>query len=554
MKKTQTRRTGMALNIIGATALLVAVFGLIVSVLGFASFTAAFKKEYAVSTYHMADTATALVNGDHIDDYLAGRETEEYRRTAAALDEYCHRMRVSLLYVIKVDTSDYGRFVSVFNLVDNSVDDTEYTPWELGHRRDTTNDDYRRRYRTLYEQGEPYETVYRQKTNDGSHPHITTMVPVKNSAGDVVSILCVQRPFRELNNARLPYLRNIALSTILLGLIASAFAAVFIRKHVVAPLQKVADEAARFAVENTKGEKLGDISRYRELADLAEAIDTMETDMVSYIETLTEATAARERIETELALANRIQAAMLPHNFPAFPDRPEFDVYGTMDPAREVGGDFFDFFLIDDDHLCLVIADVSGKGVPAALFMMVSKIILQSCAMLGRSPSEILTKTNEAICSNNQAEMFVTVWVGILEISTGILTASNAGHEYPVLKRHDGVFELLKGRHGFVVGGMDDVEYKSYQLPLQPGSKLFVYTDGVPEATDADNNMFGTDRMIAALNSAADESPEAVLKAVRAAVDEFTGDAEQFDDLTMMCLEYTGPSDARDKKEVREHD
>ena len=174
----------MALNIIGAIAFLLAVFGIIVSALGFVSFTAAFKKEYAVSTYHMADTAATLVNGDHLDAYLAGGEAEEYRRTRDYLDRYCRKMSVSLVYVIKVDTSDYGRFVSVFNAVDNSVDDTEYTAWELGHKRDTTNDEYRRKYRAMYEQTEPYETVYRQKTTDGQHPHITTMVPVKNSAGD----------------------------------------------------------------------------------------------------------------------------------------------------------------------------------------------------------------------------------------------------------------------------------------------------------------------------------------------------------------------------------
>ena len=199
---------------------------------------------------------------------------------------------------------------------------------------------------------------------------------------------------------------------------------------------------------------------------------------------MTRVTAEKERIGTELALATRIQADMLPNIFPAFPDRTDFDIYATMDPAKEVGGDFYDFFLIDDDHLCMVMADVSGKGVPAALFMMASKIILRNNAMMGKSPAKILGPTN-AICSNNQEEMFVTVWLGILEISTGKLTAANAGHEYPVMKRPDGRFELLKDKHGFVVGGMEGVKYKDYELQLEPGAKLFLYTDGVPEATDA---------------------------------------------------------------------
>ena len=247
----------------------------------------------------------------------------------------------------------------------------------------------------------------------------------------------------------------------------------------------------------------------------------------------------KERITTELHMANRIQNSMLPHIFPPFPDRREFDVYASMDPAREVGGDFYDFFLIDSDHLCLVMADVSGKGIPAALFMMISKVILQSCAMLGRSPGEILTKTNEAICSDNQVDMFVTVWLGILEISTGKITAANAGHEYPVLKQN-GKFELLKDKHGFVIGGMEGMRYKEYELQLLPGDKLFLYTDGVPEATDAESQMFGMERMLSALNGAPDAAPETILNNVRSAVDGFVKDAEQFDDLTMLCLEYKG--------------
>ena len=246
------------------------------------------------------------------------------------------------------------------------------------------------------------------------------------------------------------------------------------------------------------------------------------------------------RMESELHLATNIQASMLPNVFPPFPERGEFDLYASMEPAKEVGGDFYDFFLIDDDHLCMVMADVSGKGVPAALFMMASKIILANNAMMGKSPAQILTDTNAAICANNREEMFVTVWIGILEISTGRLTAANAGHEYPVIKRSDGSYELFKDKHGFVIGGMEGLRYKEYEITLEGGSKLFLYTDGVPEATDADGQMFGAERMVEALNSQVDADPEKTLKNVRSAVDGFVKEAEQFDDLTMLCMEYKG--------------
>ena len=249
----------------------------------------------------------------------------------------------------------------------------------------------------------------------------------------------------------------------------------------------------------------------------------------------------QERIVKELSTARQIQKSVLPHIFPPFPDRAEIDLFATMDPAKDVGGDFYDFYFIDEDHLCLVIADVSGKGIPAALFMMLSKRILEDLARQERTPSTILEKANDLLCDNNQAEMFVTVWLGILEISTGKLTAANAGHEFPAICKKGGSFELYKDTHGFVVGGMEGVHYKGYDLQLNPGDKLFVYTDGVPEATDGSGEMFGTDRMITALRSCADNTPEEILQGVRSAVDSFVGDAEQFDDLTMMCLEYKGP-------------
>ena len=255
----------------------------------------------------------------------------------------------------------------------------------------------------------------------------------------------------------------------------------------------------------------------------------------------------QERLAKELITARQIQSSVLPHIFPPFPDRKEVNLFASMDPARDVGGDFYDFFFIDEDHLCLVIADVSGKGIPAALFMMFAKRIIEDFARAEHRANIILEKTNELLCDNNQAEMFVTVWLGILELSTGRLTAANAGHEYPAIRKKDGSFELYKDKHGFVIGGIEDVHYREYELQIAPGDKIFVYTDGVAEATDSTGQLFGTERMIEALNSCSDGRPEDILRGVRSAVDSFVGDAEQFDDLTMMCLEYLGPK-PQDKK------
>ena len=251
----------------------------------------------------------------------------------------------------------------------------------------------------------------------------------------------------------------------------------------------------------------------------------------------------KQRIANELSMGSNIQFSMLPHEFPPFPDRTEFDLYALMDPAREVGGDFYDFFFIDDDHLCLIMADVSGKGIPGALFMMLSKTILHNTAVFGDDPAEILRLANELIYADNAEQMFVTVWLGILQISTGKLIAANAGHEYPIFKMPDGKFEVYKDKHGFVLGGMEDLKYKNYDVDLLPGSKLFLYTDGVPEATNFDNKMYGLERLTDALNSDPDADPKQLSENVRASVEAFVGGAEQFDDLTMMVFEYKGPQE-----------
>ena len=530
-------RSNMSINVIGGLIALMLLFGLMVCIIGNSCLINAFKHEYSSVTYHMADAAASLVDGDHIDDYLAGNEKDEYDVTRQRLYVTTEKLNVSLIYIIKVDTSDYGSFVSVINCVNNSVDDTKYTEWEPGYRRDTTNDEYREKYQKLYEHESTYETVFRMNTTDGTHPHITTLVPIENSSGNVTALLCVQRPIREMKEAFAPYFLLIVLGVIVMVAVTCVIAVVFLKKSVIKPVEKVSKEAERFAKENAKSEPLGELSRYDVILNLARSIDSMETDMVKYIDNLTAVTAEKERIGAELSIAAQIQANSVPDVFPAFPDRHEFDIYASMDPAKEVGGDFYNFFLIDDDHLGLVMADVSGKGVPAALFMMVTNIVITNRAKMGGSPSEILSYVNDDVCAHNRADMFVTVWLGILEISTGRLTAASAGHEYPAIYRKNGSFSLLRDKHGFVIGGIAGSIYTDYELHLNKGDKLFLYTDGVPEATDGDGKMYTVNRMIGALNKYKDQSPQEILSGVHKSVGEFVGDAPQFDDLTMLCIE-----------------
>ena len=372
----------------------------------------------------------------------------------------------------------------------------------------------------------------------------TAGTPLRNDKGKICAFLLVDVTIDNVLTGIRTYTLQVTVAMLLIIMIISFLMIRHMKKTLVEPIDEIANAAQEYAKERSAGVKDTncfaslDIHTGDEVENLSLVMADMEMSLSEYEENLTKITAEKERITTELNLATRIQADMLPNIYPAFPDRSEFDIYATMDPAKEVGGDFYDFFLIDSNHLCMVMADVSGKGIPAALFMMATKIILANNAMMGKSPAQILSDTNAAICSNNREEMFVTVWLGILEISTGKLTAANAGHEYPALKNPGGAFELLKDTHGFVIGGMDGIKYKQYELMLEPGSKIFLYTDGVPEATDAQGNMFEKERMLSALNKDTNATPEQILKNVHTAVDEYVKSAEQFDDLTMLCMEY----------------
>ena len=369
------------------------------------------------------------------------------------------------------------------------------------------------------------------------------MVPVKNIKDEVVAILCVQRPIRELDDATRPYVITIGISTFLLALVVSFLTAVFIDRQFVNPISKVTEEATRFASENTKGEPLGVISRFDVFSSLAHSIDTMENDMVLYMENLTAATAEKERIGTELALARTIQSTSIPDSFPAFPDRSEFDIYAMMRPAKEVGGDFYNFFLIDDDHLAFVIGDVSGKGVPGSLSMMVTNILISERAQMGGTPAEILTFVNKRICEHNKAEMFVTLWLGICELSTGRVIAASAGHDDAIAYRHNGRFCQHKTKHGLPVGAFFDSIYTDFTFTMGKGDKLFLFTDGVTEATDTNEDMYRIERLLDTLNVLKEGSTQEILEGVQESVNRFVGDAPQFDDLTMVCFEWKGQTE-----------
>jgi len=314
----------------------------------------------------------------------------------------------------------------------------------------------------------------------------------------------------------------------------------YISYMLIKPIGFISNEVSRFIEsENSPCTVIQGVNTHDEIQLLAEDIVKMEQDIGIYIDHIKTVTAEQERIGTELSIATKIQADMLPSVFPAFPERKDFDIFASMTPARKVGGDFYDFFMLDDDRIALVIADVSDKGVPAALFMVVAKTLLKNQALFTGSPKKILEIVNNQLCENNKSRMFVTVWLCIFEISTGRCVAANAGHEYPAIRKNNGAFELIEDEHGFVLGGIRNSGYDEYEFRLEKGDTLFVYTDGVTEAADSEGEFFETDRMLEALNRNGAAAPSELIGNVTAAIRDFVGEAEQFDDITMLCVKRT---------------
>ena len=329
-------------------------------------------------------------------------------------------------------------------------------------------------------------------------------------------------------------------------LVALAFSCMLMINYLVLlPLKKVQENIGLY-VETKDSRMVADnllkIESHNEIAELSSDLAGMAEELTAYMVRNEQIAVKEERDRTELALAGRIQASMLPNVFPPYPDRKDFEIYASMTPAKEVGGDFYEFFFVDDHHLCIMIADVSGKGIPAALFMMATMILLENNVKMGKSPAQTLSDINTAICNKNIEDMFVTVWLGIIDLSTGKMTCANAGHEYPMLKKPGERYEIIKDKHDLVLGAMNGQEYKEYELLMEPGASLFLYTDGLSETIDPEEQMFGTERILEQLNTEPDCSPEETLHGMKKAVDKFIKGKEPFDDMTMMSFAYHGPT------------
>ena len=393
-------RFGITFKSVSAIVFWLVLFSLIVINVGYVGFTDAIIQQCRAGAFRIAETAAPDINADELEAIReAGSDSEEYRRLCDRLSQLRHTSGAEAIVVIRPDPADFGKATVLFSAAD--PDDGL-----------AQGEEYREKYRQLcdLETDRAALTVYDNKAQPPRH-YLDAMIPLTGSDGAVRAILSVRRSLDAIVLPRGAFVRNVFIGLLGVIIVMMLGQGAFMGRVILRPIKHITDEATRFADENKPPvRRIGETVRNQdEIGLLADAIDSMEDQVDHYIKDITRITAERERIAAELSLAEDIQTAMLPHLFPPFPDRKEFELYAVMDPAREVGGDFYDFFLVDDDHLCLVIADVSGKGVPAALFMTMSKTIIQNCGKLGKRPSEILAIANDILCADNQIEMFVTV-------------------------------------------------------------------------------------------------------------------------------------------------
>lgn len=511
------------------------VFGLLMCLFNIVTGYNYFKKQmeamYATINCQLAKTGSSYIEGDYISDWLENGPDEHWGSANEKLQELTETGELAFIYVTVI-APDYKSRTYIFDTINELVSSEEYKiiPFGKVSSLEKKEASYIENLRLVIEEGSSYSSFVYNKTGG----HVTTAVPVYDSEKNVVAIMSAVKPMNEVKLYRTNYLRSAIWTAIILTLVFLIIYTSSLYFGVIKPIVLINGETIHFAEYH--GELTGilkKIKNHDEIGTLAKSVEKMSIDMNRYISDLTHATAEKERLGAELGVATHIQAEMLPRVFPPYENHPELELYATMEPAKEVGGDFYDFFMIDDDHFAVVVGDVSGKGVPAALFMVIAKTLLKDAAMHSDSPADIFSRVNDILCEGNESGLFVTCWLGILTISSGELQFANAGHNPPVFF-HDGNYSYLNSKPNLMLAAMPGMKYATHTMSMTSGDRLFIYTDGVTEATDKENELYGEERLLNILKMTTGMSSKEILSFVRDDIEGFVNGAAQFDDITML--------------------
>lgn len=542
MKK---KKKKLSFILLAGTVVFAILLSTFIGVVGYRIYRRGMMNKYQTYISGILNLCSENIDGDDLEKCISTlTKSGEYDKTQEFLNMVKNNYDFEYIYiVVPQNESDYDNMMYVMAGVSDSekIDDDNVS---LG---DMTADEYSHdvveQYFEYMKNGSGQISYYANNTEFGYM--YTGSVPVVNSAGKTIAVMSVDITMDEVYETMKEYISYVAGLSIVQTVFYLLLLNMWLNRRVIRPLSKVEEASMKFAYSNKDAESpeqlvIDDpgIHTGDEIQSLSDAYVQMAKELKNYMVNLVSVTKEKERIGAELQVATQIQANMLPCIFPAFPERRELDIYATMNPAKEVGGDFYDLFMVDESHLAIVVADVSGKGVPAALFMVIGKTLLKDHTLSGVPLGQVFTEVNDLLCETNKEGLFITAFEAILDLKTGELEYVNAGHELPFICRKDESFSYIKIKAGFVLAGIEGMKYKSTSMQMNPGDRIFQYTDGVTEAVNNKNEMYGMERLEAVLNANKDENLKDMLHNVRKDIDSFVEEVPQFDDITMLCLEY----------------
>ena len=494
-------------------------------------FTAIITQDYENDALRTAETALKALDVDNFS--AAGQDPLARQKILETWQDLADTQEVMFIYVIE-PFDDYNQIRFIINVKHTNSD---YDIFPVGHVMPTSSEEYKREYRNLYEGGKEHAFVVRDNGISLTGDHVTAMIPIKNSKGVVESILCVQSQLEKLDAEKNFFLKRTIAATLIFLVLMLFAGKKYLNFALLNPLSALIQGVKEISDGNLN--KKLDIKTGDELQTLSENFNTMTDELKRQMSSLEKVTAEKERIATELEVATKIQRSMLPKNF-SVDNR--VDLFATMTPAKEVGGDLYDFYKFDENNLFVTIADVSGKGVPAALFMVAAITNLRNFTASLKNADDLKTaieNTNDSLCANNDGGLFVTAFTGILNLTTGIFRYVNAGHNPPLIRRRGKDFEELPMELNFVLGGWEDWQYIQQEIQLEPGDTIFIYTDGVTEAANSTGEFYSLERLKNFLNGLDEtKSVKEILSAVHESLQKFSVDAEQSDDITMLAVKF----------------
>ena len=503
----------------------------VLSYTGYQRFTAIITQDYENGALRTAQTALTILDADNFSAY--SQDNSARQEILDRWQKLADTQDAMFIYVIE-PFNNYNQIRFELNV---KKTDSAYDLFPIGFVMPTSSDEYKKAYRDLYEGIKEYAFVIRDNGISITGDHVTAMVPIKTSDNAVKGILCVQWQMERLDAEKILFLKRTVSVTLICLILMFFFGKKYLNITLLNPLNALTVGVKEISAGNL--DKKIDLKTGDELQTLSESFNTMTDELKNYMNNLTKVTAEKERIATELDVATKIQSSMLPKNFSV--DK-RVDLFATMTPAKEVGGDLYDFYKLDENHLFVTIADVSGKGVPAALFMVAAITNLRNFTASLKSPDDLknaIEKTNDKLCANNDGGLFVTAFSGVLDLTTGIFRYVNAGHNPPLIRRRGENFSELPMELNFVLGGWEDWHYIQQEIKLQPGDTIFLYTDGVTEAANSAGKLYSVDRLKNFLNELGEsDSAEKILSAVHKSLQKFSGGAEQSDDITMLAVTF----------------